>query len=184
MKKTVILVMMITLVSVSVGSAQRHRQFDKDMPGNLHKGNPLLSVPWDHVIEIAENAGLDSDQLQAIENARNILRDSNKDILIDLKDLRVQLHDIMIQTDPAYLKNALNISEQMSELRASLHQNKIRAEFEIKDILTPEQQAQIRETVWEHKRERARHRHEKRGQKMGHDRPMEREGHQQSRRRN
>lgn len=161
MKKSIVLFMVITLVSVSLVSAQRHGQFDRKMPGNTQRGNPLLNVPWDRVLEIAEDADLDTNQLQAIENARNILKDTNTKTMAELKELRRQLHDVMIQTDPEYLQSALEISENMAELRAILHQNKIRAEFELKSILTPEQQSQIRETIREHRMERAQNRHER-----------------------
>lgn len=158
MKKTLILIMAITCFAgtLTIVSARNtgkgpmhHTPPDRPEPG-VH---PILTAPWEHVLELAEDINLNEEQLEAIENARNVMRDLNDTLIGDLDELREMLHDIMIQIENTDLSAALDVSRKMNELRGRLHENRIKAAFELKQILSPEQQEQLRELAREHRRD-------------------------------
>jgi Spy/CpxP family protein refolding chaperone len=158
MKKSLILFMAIACIAgtFSVASARRagrgpmhYTPADRPEPG-MH---PILIAPWERIMELADDVNLDDEQLEAIEKARDVLRDLNDTLVDDLDDLRTSLHDIMVQIENADLNSALDVSRKMNDLRGKLHENRIKAAFELKKILTPEQQEQLQEMFREHRRE-------------------------------
>jgi Spy/CpxP family protein refolding chaperone len=161
MKKLTMVMLIVAFMatSVSMVSAQRRggmRGHDEmGHPGGKHPGGgPLLMAPWEHVLDLAEDIQLNDDQLKAIKKARTTLHELNETVIKELETIREQFHELMLQTDASQLDKALKMSDQMNKLKGQIHLNTVKAAFDIKKVLSPDQQEQIREMLREIRKDR------------------------------
>lgn len=164
MKKSLLIALLMAVGSLSMVSARYHGC------GSMRGANPdgvesccmqpLMMMPWEKVIKLADEIKLDKTQLDAIEKARNTLEEQNDALFEEMADLRTKLHETMTQLENADLETALDLSNKLNELRNQQHQNRIKSIFELKTILTPDQHEQLRELLREN-------RHEWSGQRCG-----------------
>lgn len=164
MKKFIITIIAIALLAtVPMVSARkgagRHEQGGPGM--GRDDEHPLLMAPWEKILEMSDEMKLDKDQLKLIYDVRDKLHESNQTIRKEIDKLRIDMHAVMQSTNAGDVDNALKISGQIHENHGKIRSNMIRAIFELKKILTPEQQEQIRE-IRENSREMRRDRMDRR----------------------
>lgn len=156
MKKYMILMVAIALLAtVPMVSARkgagRHGQGGPGMgPDDEH---PLLMAPWEKILEMSDELKLDKDQLKLVYDVRDKLHESNRTIRKEIDKLRIDMHAVMQSTSAGDVDNALKVSGQIHENQGKIRSNTIRAIFELKKILTPEQQQQIRENFRDMRRD-------------------------------
>ena len=125
---------------------------------------------------MAEDFNITETQLNAIYQIREKMQETNRLIHNDVQKLQIDMHELMIQTNPDQLDKALKTSDQIHNLMGKIRTNTIKAVFELKGVLSPEQQKQIRENFREHRKEmkqrgqRSGRGGMKQGQKQGHQR--------------
>ncbi|MGB3975361.1 MAG: Spy/CpxP family protein refolding chaperone [bacterium] len=154
MKKSLLIALLIAVGSLSMASAGNHgcgsmRGANSD--GAESCMQPLMMMPWEKVIKLADEIKLDKTQLDAIEKARNSLEEQNDALFEEMADLRSKLHETMTQLENADLETALDLSNKLSELRNQQRQNRIKSIFELKTILTPDQHERLRELLRENR---------------------------------
>lgn len=107
--------------------------------------HPLLMAPWEKILEMSDELKMDKDQLKLVYEVRDKLQESNRAIHKEIDKLRIDMHAVMQSTNAGDVDNALKVSGQIHDNHGKIRANMIRAIFELKKILTPEQQEQIHE---------------------------------------
>jgi len=169
--KKIILGVLITIMIVGSGSGvyacgpggQGHERMGKGMgpgmghdmgPGRGgHGGHPLLNAPWGKIVEVAGEAGITDDQLDALQKVRKDMRESSGQLKLDMKNMRMELHELMVTSEAADQKAALTLAQKINEIQGKLMQNNIKAVFQIKTILKPEQLTQLKKIAMEKRKE-------------------------------
>lgn len=170
MKKISMILMAVAIVTaVPMAIAQRHGgQGHMGMKGDgPDGGHPFLMAPWERIMEMSEEFNLSKDQLKAIYDVRDNIQEANRLIHKDIEKVRIDLFEIMKGTDAGQLDKALKLSDQIHNFQGKIRTNTLRAVFELKKILSAEQQEQIREFFREHREDRKEARMERKGRMKG-----------------
>ena len=135
MKKIIVAVVIVLLVAAGVAMAQGYEK-DPGMGYGPHSGGRS----GEHGLWRALN--LTPEETQKIQTLREGFFKETLPLRNDLMSKKLELRSLWLQTNPDEEK-ILAKEKEISALRAQLGERAIKNRFEMRQILTPEQQAQL-----------------------------------------
>jgi len=174
MKKVMMAALLVTLMvcmgaPVYAGHGQRgmgkDRGHGRGMGGHAGEmgGHPLLTAPWERIVDLAEDVGITQEQLDSLSALRKRHREACGDLINDLHNYRSELREIMVTAESSEREKALELAEKINRAEGQVLKNNINAVFEIRSIFSTEQLDKLKEIVTERHEERRSERTGRRG---------------------
>lgn len=172
MKRTMVMILMITLIA-GLSAVAYAGPGNRGMGGGQGRGHghgaghmgghPLLTVPWDRIVDIADEVGLTDDQLDALSTLRKDFREVNGALQNDLRNNRAELRELMVTAETDDRTRALELVDNINKIQGQVFKNSVTASFEIRKIVSEEQMQTLRTIAEERRDERREKRMDRRG---------------------
>ena len=177
-KLTIALLIAIMVIGMSTAAyGQGRGGHGKGRGGHGMGGHPLLKANWDKIVEVADEAGITEDQLDALSTLRSDFRDATGDLQVDIRNKREDMKEMMATATASDKSKVLKLADELHEMQGQMMRHGITATFEIKQIFSEEQLDKLKDIAQERRRERKSQRQNKRrGGGQGQGRRMHGQG--------
>jgi Spy/CpxP family protein refolding chaperone len=145
-----------------------HREMGAMSPYSL-----LIKAPWDRIEEMAQQIELDEDQLSALKNLRTEHRHTIEPLRSQIHLKMADLHELMVQDIENAKKQALDLSENISSIKADLYKERITLHYELSELLTDDQKTELKKHVREHRDQKRQQRQQNRQNRKHHRERMQ-----------
>lgn len=171
MKKiTIAALIVITIIGMNMtamagnhgrGGQQGMHKGQRGMGG----GHPLLTVPLEKLVDVADQVGITDDQIDALKALRSDYRDATSETKNEMKNKREDLRELMVTATQSDKSAALSLADEINTLQGKLMKNSISASFEVKKIFSEEQLNALKDLAEE---KRSQRREERKERRQGH----------------